>query len=41
MRKAVIKNRLATILIAVMIAVTALGGWASLIWTGLGGRQLR
>lgn len=30
MRKAVIKNRLATILIAVMIAVTALGGWASL-----------
>lgn len=30
MRKAVIKNKLATVLIAVMIAVTALGGWVSL-----------
>ena len=30
MRKAVIKNKLVTVLIAVMIAVTALGGWASL-----------
>ena len=30
MRKAVIKNKLAVVLIALMIAVTALGGWVSL-----------